>query len=182
MSHRGDRAPVARGAGPGDRTRSGGVWIAAFEQASLDRRRAAAQGEATGDRGLLLDSLVMEPRDRLANLGLFGAAAVVWLLVGLVVTSRDPLLDPSAGFLGAGLIGLALALTTMPLFWLAVFARNRRIAYTGDWPRAVRRGGWVGVVVAVLVVLRIQDLFEPALALFIVAMVIVAEATLSVER
>ena len=44
----------------------------------------------------------MEPRDRLTNLGLFGAALVVWVLVGLVVTTQDPIKDPSAGFLGGG--------------------------------------------------------------------------------
>ena len=30
----------------------------------------------------ILDSLVMETRDRLINLGVFAAAAVVWVLVG----------------------------------------------------------------------------------------------------
>ena len=50
----------------------------------------------------------MEARDRLVNLGLFGAAAVAWLLVGIVVTTRDPLVDPMAGFVGAGLAGAAL--------------------------------------------------------------------------
>jgi hypothetical protein len=129
-----------------------------------------------------LDSLVMEPRDRLANLAVFGAAAVVWILVGLIVTTRDPRVDSSAGFLGAALIGIAVGLTTIPLFWLSVFARHRRIAYRGDWMRAVRRGAWVTVVVAVLVVLRLQNLFQPQVALFILAMVFVAEATLSVER
>ena len=124
----------------------------------------------------------MESRDRLANLAVFGSAALAWILVGLVVTTRDPRLDPSAGFIGAGLIGLAVGLTTIPLFWLSVFARHGRIAYRGDWVRAVRRGGWVGLVVAVLVVLRIQDLFQPAIALFVLAMVLVAEVTLSVER
>lgn len=124
----------------------------------------------------------MEARDRLTNLALFGAAALVWILVGLVVTSRDPRTDPGAGFVGAILIGLAVGLTVAPLFWLSVFARHRRIAYRGDWIRAIRRGAWVTVVVAVLVVLRLQGLFEPAIALFILAMVVVAEATLSVER
>jgi hypothetical protein len=124
----------------------------------------------------------MEPRDRLANLAVFGAAAVAWFLVGLVITTRDPRIDAGAGFVGAGLIGLAVGLTTIPLFWLSVFARHRRIAYRGDWMRAVRRGAWVIVVVAVLVVLRLQNLFQPPIALFILAMVFVAEATLSVER
>ena len=41
-----------------------------------------------------LDSRVMEARDRWFNLGFFAAAALVWLLVGLVLTTRDPVLDP----------------------------------------------------------------------------------------
>jgi hypothetical protein len=146
------------------------------------RLYGVASTSQTGVKRQRLDSLVMEPRDRLANLAVFGAAAVVWILVGLVVTTRDPRVDSGAGFLGAGLIGIAVGLTTIPLFWLSVFARHRRIAYRGDWMRAVRRGAWVTVVVAVLVVLRLQNLFQPQVALFILAMVFVAEATLSVER
>jgi hypothetical protein len=129
-----------------------------------------------------LDSLVMESRDRLANLGFFAAAALVWLLVGLVVTTRDPVVDPSAGFIGAALIGLALALTLVPLLWLTVFGRHRQIAYRGDWLRAIRRSAWVGIVAAVLIVLRLQDLLELPVALFIIALTLVAEATLSAER
>ncbi|TMC60106.1 MAG: hypothetical protein E6J17_10235 [Chloroflexi bacterium] len=146
------------------------------------RLHGVAAATGTSSKRHRLDSLVMESRDRLANLAVFGAAAVVWILVGLVVTTRDPRVDSGAGFLGAGLIGLAVGLTTIPLFWLSVFARHRRIAYRGDWMRAVRRGAWVTVVVAVLVVLRLQNLFQPQVALFILAMVFVAEATLSVER
>jgi hypothetical protein len=124
----------------------------------------------------------MEARDRLANLGLFAAAAVVWILVGLVVNTRDPRIDAGAGFVGAGLIGLAVGLTTMPLFWLIAFARHRRIAYRGDWVRAVRRGAWVALVIAVLVGLRLQNLFQVPIALLIVAVVSVAEGMLSAER
>jgi hypothetical protein len=124
----------------------------------------------------------MEARDRLTNLGFFAAAGVVWILVALVVTTRDPKVDPAAGFVGALLIGLALGLTVVPLFWLAIFARHRRIAYRGDWTRAVRRGAWVAVVAAIFVILRLQGVFQPPIALFIVALVVLAEATLSVER
>jgi len=124
----------------------------------------------------------MEARDRLTNLGFFAAAGVVWILVALVVTTRDPKVDPAAGFVGALLIGLALGLTVVPLFWLGVFARHRRIAYRGDWTRAVRRGAWVAIVVTIFVILRLQGVFQPPIALFIVALVILAEATLSVER
>ena len=124
----------------------------------------------------------MEARDRLANLGLFGAAAVAWILVGLIVTTRDPRLDPTAGLIGAALMGVAVGLTTIPLFWLAAFGRHHRLAYRGDWLRAVRRGSWVAVVVALFVVLRLQGAFQLPIALFVMAMVLVAEATLSVER
>jgi hypothetical protein len=139
-------------------------------------------GRWPGTEWNTLDSLVMEARDRLTNLGFFAGAGVVWILVALVVTTRDPRLDPAAGFVGALLIGLAIGLTVAPLFWLAIFARHRRIAYRGDWTRAVRRGAWVAVVTAVFVILRLQGAFVPALALFILALVVLAEAVLSVER
>jgi hypothetical protein len=124
----------------------------------------------------------VEARDRLVNLGFFGAAAVVWALVGLVVTTRDPRMDPAAGLLGAGLIGLAFGLTCVPLFWLVVFGRHRRIAFRGDWVRAIRRGGWVAIVLAVLVELRLQQAVQLPIVLFILVMVVIAETTLSVER
>jgi len=124
----------------------------------------------------------MEARDRMTNLAFFAAAGVVWVLVALVVTTRDPKIDTGAGFIGALLMGLALGLTTVPLFWLAIFGRHRRIAYRGDWTRAIRRGTWVAIVVALFVILRLQQVFQPPIALFILALVVVAEATLSVER
>jgi hypothetical protein len=124
----------------------------------------------------------MEARDRLVNLGFFAAAGVIWILVALVVTTRDPRIDSGAGYVGALLIGLALGLTMIPLFWLAIFGRHRRIAYRGDWMRAIRRGSWVAIVAALFVILRLQQVFQPPIALFILALVVVAEATLSVER
>ena len=136
----------------------------------------------TTDRPEPLDSMVMEPRDRTANLACFAAAALVWVLVGFVVTTRDPSVDPSAGFVGAALIGLAVSLTLIPLLWLTTFGRHRRIAYRGDWLRAIRRSAWVGIVVAILVILRLQGLLELPIAIFIIALVVVAEATLSAER
>jgi hypothetical protein len=124
----------------------------------------------------------VETRDRLTNLAIFGAAALAWILVGLVVTTRDPHEDPIAGFVGAALIGLAIGLTTIPLFWLAVFGRHNRIAYRGDWVRAMRRGGWVALVIALFVGLRLVEAFQLPIALFVLTMVFVAEATLSAER
>ncbi len=124
----------------------------------------------------------MEPRDRLANLALLGLAAVAWGLVGLVVTTRDPLADPSAGPIGAALVAAASGLTAVPLFWLAVFARHRRIAYRGDWLRALRRGAWVGLVAGLFVVLRLQAAPAVPIVAFVVVMMAIAEASLSIER
>src|SRR3990172_5674231 len=124
----------------------------------------------------------MELRDRTANLALFGGAVVAWFVVAVVVLTRDPLEDASVGFLGAALMGLAVGLTVVPLFLLGASPRHGRIALRGDWTRAIRRGGWVAVVVAILVVLRLQDAFQWPIALFVVAMVVVAEVSLSVER
>ncbi len=124
----------------------------------------------------------MERRDRLANLGLLAAAAVAWLAVAFVVLTEDPIEDPVAGFRGAALMGLAIGLTAVPLAWLVAYARHRRIAYRGDWMRALRRGGWVGLVVGLLVALQIQGVLSPPIVLFIVAIVAVAEVTLTVDR
>ncbi|MHB8460796.1 MAG: hypothetical protein ACYDAK_08330 [Candidatus Limnocylindrales bacterium] len=124
----------------------------------------------------------MESRDRLGNLAVFAAAAAVWVLVGIVVTTRDPRVDPATGFVGAVLIGAAIGLTTIPLFWLAVFGRHRRIAYRGDWLRASRRGGWVAIVVALFVALRLQGALQLPIALFVLTMVTLAEGWLSADR
>jgi hypothetical protein len=124
----------------------------------------------------------METRDRIVNLGLLVAAGVAWMAVALLLTSRDPYEDAMAGYVGALLIGLATGLTAVPLAWLVVFARHRRIAYAGDWLRAARRGAWVGLFVAILVVLRLVDAFQLPIVLFLAAIFVVAEVTLSAER
>jgi hypothetical protein len=124
----------------------------------------------------------MDARDRLANLGILGAAIVVWILVALIVTTRDPVAEPLAGFIGAALIGVAIGLTATPIAWLVVFGRHRRIAYRGDWIRAARRGGWIGLIFAIFIVLRLQGALELPIALFIIALAMVAEATLSADR
>ena len=124
----------------------------------------------------------MEARDRIANLALLAAGLVAWILVGVLVTTRDPYRDAMAGYLGALLIGLAVGLTAIPLAWLTVFARHRRIAYQGDWMRAARRGAWIGLFVSFLVILRLVDAFQLPIVLFLAAIFVVAEITLSAER
>lgn len=110
------------------------------------------------------------------------AAVLAWGLVGIVVTTRDPYADAIGGYVGALLMGLAVTVSATPLLWLLVFGRHRRIAYSGDWLRAARRGGWIGLLVAVIVVLRLVDAFQLPIVLFLAAIFVVAEITLSAER
>ena len=121
----------------------------------------------------------METRDRIANVALLVAALAAWILVGILVTTRDPYTDAMAGYLGAILIGLAVGITATPLLWLFVFGRHRRIAYAGDWLRAARRGAWIGLLVAVIVILRLIGAFQLPIVLFLAAIFVVAEITLS---
>ena len=124
----------------------------------------------------------MDPIDRRRNVGLFAAAGVAWLVVLVILLKLNPTSDPLNAYVGAIAIGTAVGLTVAPLIWLATFARHRRIAYRGDWQRALRRGAWVALVAAVFVVLRAEQIFEPAIMLFVIALVVVAETTLSFER
>jgi hypothetical protein len=121
----------------------------------------------------------MEARDRRLSLALLGAAAAAWFVVGAIAVFLDPRHSSTAGFAGAAALGAAFGLTVMPLFWLGAFARHRRIAYRGDWSRAIRRGAWVGVLVAVFVVMRLNGIFQPQIGLFLIALALVAEITLT---
>lgn len=118
----------------------------------------------------------LQRRVAITLLGLAGAA---WLVVLVVVIAVDPLSDPNAGFIGAIALGAATGITAAPLFWLISYARHRRIAYRGDWLRAGRRGAWVGILVAVFVVMRINGVLQPQIALFLIALALVAEITLT---
>ncbi len=124
----------------------------------------------------------MDLRDRTANYLFVLLAIGAWALVGVVLTTTYPRQNATGGLVGAGAIGLACGVTAVPLFWLAVFARHRRIAFRGDWSRAIRRGAWVAMVVAILVALRVQGLFSLPIAVFLAALVVLAEMILSVER
>jgi hypothetical protein len=124
----------------------------------------------------------VEARDRIVNLALLAASVVAWIVVGIIVTSRDPYADPTAGYVGAVAIGIAVGLLAIPLCWLVVFARHRRIDNQGAWPRAARRGGWIGLFVAALIVLRLVDAAQLPILLFLAAIFVVAEVTLSSDR
>jgi hypothetical protein len=115
------------------------------------------------------------------NLLLLGGGIVCWTAVLWLFLTRSPVDDPDAQVLGAVLLGLAFALPTASLSWLAAFSR-RGIAYQGDWLRAARRATWLGVGAALFVLLRSEGAFSVPVALFVVAMVLFVEVTLSVRR
>jgi hypothetical protein len=121
----------------------------------------------------------MQSRDRRIAIAILGIGALAWVAVAVVLLNVDPTADTGAGFLGGGALGVAVAATFAPLLWLLAFARQKRIAYRGDWTRAVRRGAWLGLLVAVFVVMRINGVFQPQIGLFFAALALVAEVTLS---
>ena len=118
-------------------------------------------------------------RNRRIALTLLGIAAVSWLIVGAIALGVNPLNDPGMGLVGAAALGFAAAVTAAPILWLVGYARQRRIAYRGDWLRAIRRGAWIGVLVAIFVVMRLNDIFQLPIALFLLALALVAEVTLT---
>jgi len=124
----------------------------------------------------------MHPVDRSATLALFGGAAVSWAITLIFLASRSPRGDVGAQLAGAVLLGTSLAVIAAPLFWLASFGRQRRIAYRGDWSKAARRAAWVGVLVAFFVILRSQGAFSLPVALFVLVMVVFVEVSLSLRR
>jgi hypothetical protein len=124
----------------------------------------------------------VQHRDRIAAIALIAVALVCWLAVAGLLTQVSPTGRVEVQLTGALLIGLACGVTAVPLAWLTVFGRHRRIAYHGDWVRAARRGAWVGLVVALLVALRTQQAFSTPIALFVIVMVVFVEVSLSVQR
>jgi hypothetical protein len=124
----------------------------------------------------------MRAKDRVGNLFFIAAALMAWLAVAQIVTTTYPRDTTMNGLAGSGFIGLACGFTAVPVFWLASFARHRRIALIGDWSRAIRRGAWVAAVVALFVALRIQELLSLPIAVFVIVLVLLAEILLSMER
>ena len=118
-------------------------------------------------------------RNRRIALTLLGIAAIAWVIVIGIALAVNPLTDPTMGLVGAVALGFAMAVSAAPVFWLVGFARQRRIAYRGDWLRAIRRGAWVGVLVATFVVMRLNGIFQLPIALFLLALALVAEVTLT---
>ena len=117
--------------------------------------------------------------DRAASLACFAFAAIAWAALGFLFINHYPTESATSLLAGAVLLGAAITLTLAPLLWLASFARANRIAYRGAWSRAARRAGLAGLVATLFVLMRGQGAFSVPLALFVVAMAVLVELTLS---
>jgi sulfite exporter TauE/SafE len=119
--------------------------------------------------------------DRLLNVSLFGGAVLAWLALGYVFLTQYPTQSAASLLAGALLLGAAVGLTAAPLFWIGAFVGTNRIAYRGSWWRAGRRAALCGLVAGLFVLMRGQDVFSIPLAIFIVAMAVLVELTLSLR-
>ncbi|MEO8626308.1 MAG: hypothetical protein ABI452_06380 [Candidatus Limnocylindrales bacterium] len=120
--------------------------------------------------------------DRLANLALFALAVAAWVGVAVVMLDFDPSANATVLLAGALLIGAAIGLLLLPLLWLVGFALQGRVAYGGDWSRAARRATLAGLIVALFVVLRGENALNLPLALFVAAMALLVELTMSLRQ
>jgi hypothetical protein len=123
----------------------------------------------------------MNRGDRVTNLALFAFAVTAWAALGFLFLNHYPTESAGSLLAGALLLGAALGLTLAPLFWLGSFVRSNRIAYRGSWWRAGRRAGLVALVAALFVLMRGQGAFSVPLALFVVAMAVLVELTLTLR-
>jgi hypothetical protein len=124
----------------------------------------------------------MPARDRLTGILLLLLAVGAWAAVAWLVTTESPVGRPVIQLVGAVAIGSAVGLTAWPLLWLLGFARQRTIAYRGDWGRAGRRALILGLTVAVLVMLRGQSTLSLPLAAFVVTLAVLVELAFSLRR
>ena len=121
-------------------------------------------------------------RDRLTGLLLLVLAVASWGAVALLVLERSPVGQPLVQLAGAVAIGIAMGISAWPLFWLVGYARQRTIAYRGDWGRAGRRALIVGMTASVLVMLRGQSTLSVPLAAFVITLAVLVEAAFSLRR
>ena len=123
----------------------------------------------------------MQPGDRAATLALLGAAAVGWIVLAIVLATVPPDTLQIRLVVSAAL-GAAVALSAVPLAWLAAFGRRGRRAQPGDWLRATRRGVLAGGLVALVAALRVTGTTSVPIVVFAIVLVVAVEVTLSYRR
>jgi hypothetical protein len=123
----------------------------------------------------------MQARDRAVTLALLGAAGLAWIVLAMILATVYPTTLQVRLVVSAAL-GAAVALSAVPLAWLAAFGRRGRRALSGDWLRATRRGILVGGLVALIAALRVTDTTSVPIVVFAIVLVVAVEVTLSYRR
>lgn len=115
-------------------------------------------------------------RDRTVTLILVSAAIAAWFVVAIVFTTISPEGDASAQLVGALALGAAVGLTVWPLLWSA--SRHSQ----GGLVTSARRSGLVGLVIAILVVLRAIDVVTTPVLISLVVGAVLVEVAFSLRR
>jgi|GEM_PF-4499940 len=115
-------------------------------------------------------------RDRTVTLVLVSAAIMAWFVVAFVLTMISPEGDAGAQLFGALALGAAVGLTLWPLLWSATRHSPGAIATAG------RRSALVGLVVAILVVLRAIDVVAMPVVIFLIVGAVVVELGFTLRR
>ena len=124
---------------------------------------------------------MIQPRDRAAVLTLLGVAAVTWVILTIVLATIPPETLQIRLVVSAAL-GAAVAVSAIPLVWLAAFGRRGRRSLPGDWLRATRRGVLAGALVALVAALRVTGTTSAPIVVFAVVLAVAVEVTLSYRR
>lgn len=119
-------------------------------------------------------------RDRSISLTLVVTAVISWVVVAAILTLLSPVGDAGVQLLGALAIGVAVGLTAWPLLWSAgkhsdPHASLRALSVAG------RRSTLVGLVVAILVVLRALDMVGVPVMAFLVITAGLVEAAFTLR-
>jgi len=115
-------------------------------------------------------------RDRTVTLILVIAAIVAWFVVAFVLTMISPEGDAGAQLFGALALGAAVSLTLWPPLWSATRHAPGAIATSG------RRGALVGLVIAILVILRAIEVVAMPVVVFLIVGAILVEVGFTLRR
>jgi hypothetical protein len=123
----------------------------------------------------------MRARDRAVTLAVLGAAGLAWIVLAMILATVYPT-TLQVRLVVSVALGAAVALSAVPLAWLAAFGRRGRRTLSGDWLRATRRGILVGGLVALIAALRVTDTTSVPIVVFAIVLVVAVEVTLSYRR
>lgn len=115
-------------------------------------------------------------RERTITLFLVGSAIVAWFVVALIFTTLSPERDAVIQMLGALALGATIGLTAWPLLWSATRSSSGALVTSG------RRSALIGLVVAILVVLRAIDVVTLPVLAFVVVGGVLVEVAVSLRR